>query len=82
MSELTDNERKQIQETHDTVIRLHALLIGSNGDEGICGDIKSLKDNIETLYSKHNRLSRNFYILVGILAGSGVLVSGLLGLFK
>jgi len=75
MAELTEAEKKAIQETHDTVIQLKTILIGVNGDEGLVGEIKDLHRN-------HNKLKQSFWTLVGILVGSGFIGGGLWGLLK
>lgn len=73
-------QKEMIQATHDTVIKLKAVLTGVNGDQGLVGEVKAVKTDVRTLNNHHRKLSRNFWLLVGILAGSGVLAGGLWGL--
>ncbi|OGN89803.1 MAG: hypothetical protein A2158_01685 [Chloroflexi bacterium RBG_13_46_14] len=68
MPEFTKEHEKTIQETHDTVLEIKTVLLGKNGDEGMCGQLKDL-------IASHYTLKRNFWILVGILIGSGVISS-------
>ena len=70
MAELTDRERKQIEETHDTVIRIKTVLLGANGDDGLCGEVKSLSE-------RHNRLAKTFWITFGVLVGTGFIALGI-----
>lgn len=55
--------------------QLEYLLVGVKGtrENGLVGDVKELKHGLATL-----KLS--YYLLVGVLAGSGVLVVGALGI--
>jgi len=63
---LTKDERAILVKTYDKVIELTVLLLGSRGDNGLIGDVKRLA-------SSHYRLKRNFYIIIGILLGSGII---------
>ena len=74
MPELTENEIESIRETHDTVIRVATVLLGTNGDNGLVGDVKRIGES-------HFKLKRNFWILVSFLAGSGVLGGSLWAIF-
>ena len=76
-------ERELLEETHDTVERLETLLIGipNTDDRGLVGEVKKINGNIITLFERHNKLNRNFWILVSSLAGSGVL-GGSIGLWQ
>ena len=70
MAELTDREKQQIEETHDTVIKIKTVLLGANGNEGLCGEVKSLSE-------RHNRLAKTFWITFGGLIGSGLIALGI-----
>ena len=75
MADLTERDLTVIQETHDTVLEIKVVLLGKNGDEGLCGDVKYLQRD-------HSRLKQHFLILVGILGGSGIFGGGIYGLIK
>ena len=62
MTQLTKELTNKIEETHDTVLELKTVLLGKNGDDGLCGDVKRV----------NKRLSIVEWT-VGILIGSGVL---------
>ena len=72
---LNKEERKKLDETHDTVIILKALLLGDRGDNGMVGDFKRLSKS-------HYNLRTRFWLLVGILAGSGLLSGGIYGIIQ
>uniref|UniRef100_A0A6M3IZ32 Uncharacterized protein n=1 Tax=viral metagenome TaxID=1070528 RepID=A0A6M3IZ32_9ZZZZ len=87
------DDRRMWQETHDAVIKLQAVIIGCNGDKGMVGCIEEFRaelikmrekeqGDMDMIHSRHNRLSRNFWTLVGVLGGSGVLVGGGWGLLN
>lgn len=78
---LTKEERETIEETKETVITLKTVLLGVNGDEGLVGELKMVKTNVNTLFSKHHSLTKKFWVLVAILVASGVISVNLLGLF-
>lgn len=67
---LTKDEREILNKTHDKIVELTAILLGARGDNGLIGDVKRLA-------SSHYKLRRNFWFLVGILAGSGVISVGI-----
>ena len=68
---LTPDEKKIIDETHDTVITLKTVLLGANGNKG-------LSDIVEEHTKKINRITM---ILVGI-SSSGLLGTGIWGIVK
>ena len=70
---LTKEEREIINNTRDTVIELKAVLLGTDSDKGLVGTVTRIGNG-------HNRLTKAFWILVGILVGSGVLAVDKLGL--
>ncbi len=75
MTELNDRELNIIQETHDTVIELKVVLLGKNGDPGLCKKVEQITED-------HYKLKRNFWILVGLLVGSGAIAGSVFELMK
>ena len=77
-------QKEMIQETLQTVIQLSTVLLGvpDTEDTGLVGEIKDLKINHISLNKKHNKLSRNFWILISALVGSGGLGSSIYGLLS
>lgn len=68
---LTKEEKEILVKTHDKVIELRTILLGTDGDNGLIGDFKRLANS-------HSKLKRNFYILIGVLVGSGTIGIGLI----
>ncbi len=68
-----------IQEVHKTVSELKVVLVGipDTDDKGVCGEIKDIKLAHNELAIQHRKLSRNFWLLVGTLTGSGVIGGGI-----
>ena len=64
------DQEKMIQETHDTVIKLNTVLLGSNGRSGLVDEVKAIAVS-------HYSLKRNFWTLIGVLVGSGIIGSGI-----
>ncbi len=64
---------KDIRDKQDDIRQeqtvLHTLLLGANGAEGLVDEVKSLARG-------HGRLKRNFWMLTGILVGSGIIGTG------
>ena len=67
---LNREERQRLDETHDSIIRIETVLLGTGGDNGLVGDVKRLAIS-------HFKLKKNFWVLVSFLAGSGVLGGGI-----
>jgi len=65
MTDFAEIERL-CRESHDAIIKLEQALLGTNGQGGIMR-------RVEYLENHYARLNRNFWILVALLAGSGVL---------
>ncbi len=57
------------EEEHDMLIKIHTVLLGTNGDDGLVGDVQRFSNS-------HYKLRRNFWMLVSFLTGSGVLGAG------
>jgi len=53
------------------------LLLTAQQTNETQSDVKELKGRVEFITNDHNKLKRNFYILVAFLCGSGVLGSSL-----
>jgi len=77
--ELTEEQLRQIQETHDTVLKIDTVLLGGNGSPGF---IQQTTDEIKCIKNDHAKLKQAFWILIVILAGSGITVGSLLDIFK
>lgn len=78
MAEFTELERQQLQKTHDTVIEIKTVLLGANGDLGLCGEVKTLCQRMAKQEDRHARLAKTFWIVVGVLGGSGILATGIM----
>ena len=70
---LTKDEKKMVQETHDDMIEIKAVLLGVDGANGLVDDVKHIA-------SSHYKLRLRFWILIGILVGSGILGVGYAGI--
>jgi len=66
------SDRQLFEETHSTVIELKTVLLGVSGTSN-GGLVKQVND----VCKSHGRLKRNFYLLLGILAGSGIIGVGI-----
>ena len=75
-------QRQIIQETHDAVLELKTSMVGipgtSNG--GLVKHVDDVEERVNDLGSSHGKLKRNFWLLIGILIGSGVLGGGIYGI--
>ena len=69
MTEFTPELEKLIRETHDVALQTHDALLGIDGQGGIMRRVQCLENN----YSK---LNRNFWILVALLVGLGIIGGG------
>ena len=74
MPEFTAECEQLIRESHDSIRRLEDALLGVNGQGGILRRV----ENLELNYAK---LNRNFWILIALLIGSGVISLGVVGIF-
>jgi len=68
-----------LYETHRTVQEVKAVLVGIDGDNGLCGDVRRMTQRLEKLENGHNRLRLTVYILIGVLVGSGIISGAVLG---
>ena len=55
---------------HDLIVEMHTVLLGANGSDGLVKEVSKLCE-------RHNKLSTRFYMLVGILVGSGILTASI-----
>ena len=69
---LTEAERELLQEARDAALESMVLLKGANGG-GLISHVSAHDDAIENINTLHDKLSRNFWTLVGVLIGSGVI---------
>ena len=79
---LTKEERELLKEIREDqkVIRedqivVNTVLLGTDGSPGLVKEVTDLAKG-------HGKLKRNFWILVGILVGSGVVGSGIYGVLN
>ena len=79
---LTKEERQKLDETHDSIIEIKTVLLGTDGYNGLVGDIKRNSQAILTINNKYNKLNVHFWQLVGVLVGSGVIGGGTIGLIN
>ncbi len=63
-------QKQMVQETHDSMLRLETKL------PFIQEDIVENTTRIDSIGNSHGKLKRNFWTLVGILIGSGVIGVG------
>ena len=70
---LLEETRDAAKETHDTVLRLETMLIGMPGtdDKGMAGKLNDVCED-------YARLKTRFWILIGILSGSGIITGSTL----
>jgi len=65
---LTKEEKQKLEDVHDKVNTIHTVLLGTNGDDGLVGEVNRIGKS-------HFKLKRNFWLLVGVLIGTGILAS-------
>ena len=65
---LTNEERALLQNVKDDQTEIKTVLLGvpNTDDTGLVGEVKELARG-------HGRLKKNFWILVGLLIGAGVI---------
>lgn len=70
--------RALLEETHDTVTQLKTVLVGIPGtdDKGLVGEVKSTKNDINALHSRHRKLDLRVWILIAVLTASGAISAG------
>ena len=73
--DFTEKHEQMLQETHDVVIKLKTVILDSDGHKGLASQVNDV-------CSSHYRLRRNFWLLIGILAGSGIITGTVLGVFN
>ena len=60
MADFTEKDREKLDETHDSVLKLKTVLLGTDGDNGVVGQVKE-----NTKRSHQNR------IIIALFMGSG-----------
>ena len=79
---MAPTQEQLIRETHDAVVELQTVLLGipDTADEGLIGEVKQIKLSVNDLTCRHRKLSNRFWILVGVLVGSGLIGTGIYNL--
>lgn len=64
-----------IYDIRERLVRLETVLTGVPGtnDKGVCGTVDKNRADLDATRKKIGRLEIRFWLLVGLLAGSGVL---------
>ncbi len=75
MSEFTEKHEQILQETHDATLKIQTVLLGTNGDAGLIGEVKQLSES-------HYKLRRHFWMLIAFLVGSGILASSIISVLN
>lgn len=70
---LNKTEKQLLDETHAGMIKIKTVLLGANGDNGICGDVARNSKAI-------SNLKKTLYILIGVLMGVSIVYGGTLGI--
>jgi hypothetical protein len=84
MPELTKEQLKKIEDAIDSVYQIKTVLLGATGqtDGGICGVVKGLMETSIRQQKEIEAQKRDFYTLVALLVGTGVLGGGTFALIK
>ncbi len=89
MSALNHDEIRLIRETHDKVVKLHTVLLGTNGDTGLVGEVREIRlkheQDKQVCEQERSTIKKHINILcitVAASAGLGVLGGGIYGLLK
>ena len=54
---MTEKEYNDLlQETHDMIVSLHAVVVGSNGDKGIFGELEDIKTSVAEICTDYNKI--------------------------
>ena len=79
---MTTEEKLDI--IRDDVTQIKTVLLGvpNTGDKGLVGFVREEREARIDLNNRHRKLSKSFWLLIGILSGSGVLGGGALGIAK
>jgi len=65
MPEFTDRDRIILEDTHDTIIKLKTVILGTNGDMGLAGLVQSNCAKIE-------KNTRWIWFIIGALGLAGL----------
>ena len=76
---MTSNNGKLTQEK--MIQELYTTLLGVKGtdEKGLVGDVKEAFKEIKSLRTSQNKLSRNPWILIAALSGSGIIGANITG---
>ena len=60
---------------HSRMVRMETVLIGISGtsDDGLVGKVAAGSQDRKKMWTKLNRIEVKFWVLVGLLVGSGIL---------
>jgi hypothetical protein len=75
MTDFNPELEKLIRESHDAICQLHDALLGVDGQGGMMRRVQHLEEN-------YQKLNRNFWILVALLTGLGIIGGGIWGIFR
>ena len=75
MTEFTERHEQMLQETHNAVIKISTVLLGANGNPG-------LANKVDEVCQSHFKLRRDFWLLVGILIGTGTIAGTIIGMLN
>ena len=85
MPELTDDQVKAIQETHNTVLIIKTVLLGANGDKGLVGKVEDSCDRIDVVEGRQNEIDNRLVrqeVRSGIYATVAAGLGSFLALFR
>ena len=71
--EFTEKHELMLQETHDTVIKVSAVILDTNGNKGLASRVVDISKRQDVLEDTQGKIEGKFKLMVGILIGSGVL---------
>ena len=71
MADFTENDRGKLDDTHKTVIQLKTVLLGTNGDDGLVGQVKE----------NTSRGVRNS-IIIALFMGTGAVGGSIFGIIQ
>ena len=61
----TKEDQKKLDETHDTVIQLKTVILGTNSDKGLAGWVEEL----DRMVARNTKL---IYVILGLISLTGV----------
>ena len=72
---LTKMEKEKLDETHDIALEIKTVLLGTNGDAGLCGDVYSMKKD-------YYKFKGRVVLVFGILIGTGAIAGSVVGIIQ